>query len=255
MSTSSRAGSRVRTSPTPAPAKGSPVPGPDSGRQWPTAFACYDRDGSCWRTWEPSGTEESTVYSGTWPRSGTTWNGIAYPLPPSAPLTAVTGGSRSRGWATPWASDPEKGGRGDLLAQVRTGRSSGRKSWPTPTTADATGGPGGHRSGGDNLRTAVAKQQWPTPTARTSLRGVSSEPAAVRRYGEGRRNLDDAVALPKQWPTPMYRDGTRGQGVDAPGRPLSERARGVLNPDWVECLMGFPPGWTDLSDNPDGPPA
>lgn len=29
-------------------------------------------------------------------------------------------------------------------------------------------------------------------------------------------------------------------------RPLSEQIGGQLNPNWVEWLMGWPPGWTDL---------
>ena len=31
-------------------------------------------------------------------------------------------------------------------------------------------------------------------------------------------------------------------------KPLSEKA--ALNPDWVEWLMGFPQGWTDVSSGP-----
>ena len=31
-------------------------------------------------------------------------------------------------------------------------------------------------------------------------------------------------------------------------RPVSEKA--ALNPDWVEWLMGFPRGWTDVSSGP-----
>ena len=31
-------------------------------------------------------------------------------------------------------------------------------------------------------------------------------------------------------------------------RPVSETA--ALNPDWVEWLMGFPKGWTDVSSGP-----
>ena len=31
-------------------------------------------------------------------------------------------------------------------------------------------------------------------------------------------------------------------------KPVSETA--ALNPDWVEWLMGFPKGWTDVSSGP-----
>lgn len=45
-------------------------------------------------------------------------------------------------WPTPRASDGERGGRGDLLAMVRTGQSSRRRDWPTPTARDAGRGKG-----------------------------------------------------------------------------------------------------------------
>ncbi|GAB2999700.1 hypothetical protein GCM10027184_64690 [Saccharothrix stipae] len=44
-------------------------------------------------------------------------------------------------WPTPRASDGERGGRGDLLAKLRTGTTSRRKEWThnQPTTRRATG--------------------------------------------------------------------------------------------------------------------
>jgi hypothetical protein len=54
------------------------------------------------------------------------------------------------------------------------------------------------------------------------------------------------------WPTP----NTRDRGKDGPGRqggPSLNAALvgGQLSPTWVELLMGFPPGWTELaSTNP-----
>jgi hypothetical protein len=62
---------------------------------------------------------------------------------------------------------------------------------------------------------------WPTPSA-TMSKG-SSPAALTRKTGASRENdrLDHAV---------MATDG------------------GQLNPTWVESLMGFPFGWTDMSD-------
>lgn len=92
--------------------------------------------------------------------------------------------------------------------------------WPTPTARDASSGPGHAESaqGGPNLRTAV--QMWPTPAARDGFpRGYS--PACTRkRQAEGH-----SVQLPER---------------------VNLLERGPLNPTWVEWLMGFPPGWTDL---------
>jgi len=45
---------------------------------------------------------------------------------------------------------------------------------------------------------------------------------------------------------------TRSKCKGRAGRAKPETAaKGQLNPEWVECLMGFPQGWTDI----DGPPA
>ena len=55
------------------------------------------------------------------------------------------------------------------------------------------------------------------------------------------------------WPTPTSRDHKdTGDCANVPvnallGRAVGpSKAAGSLNPAWVEWLMGFPPGWTDL---------
>lgn len=65
----------------------------------------------------------------------------------------------------------------------------------------------------------------PTPTARIAgKRGSPSAETAARRMAEGRRNLEDAVALMFPTPTaPTARDASRGAGRKyGSGRPLSE---------------------------------
>jgi hypothetical protein len=74
---------------------------------------------------------------------------------------------------------------------------------------------------------------WPTP--RSEKIGGYSSPV----FGP---TLEQAV---KMWPTPrvfMYKDThtDRGKGN------LGEVVGGQLNPTWVEWLMGWPLGWTDL---------
>jgi hypothetical protein len=58
--------------------------------------------------------------------------------------------------------------------------------------------------------------------------------------------LVDAV----KFATPLardYRSGKASQAThDKNSRPLSEQIGGSLNPPWVEWLMGWPLGWTDL---------
>ena len=72
--------------------------------------------------------------------------------------------------------------------------------------------------------------------------------------------LQDQVRNPKLWPTPNVkmsgRKLTNGRSISGKGvrwgkslsQSVQETATGSLNPTWVEWLMGFPTGWTDLED-------
>lgn len=61
-----------------------------------------------------------------------------------------------RNYPTPRRADAERGGRGDLLSDLKGYKSDHFRKWPTPSKSDATGGPGSSgREGGPNLRTAV----------------------------------------------------------------------------------------------------
>jgi hypothetical protein len=52
------------------------------------------------------------------------------------------------------------------------------------------------------------------------------------------------------WPTPVSDDtGWRRNKYPQGGTALSTAIGGMLNPRWVEWLMGYPDGWTDLSSS------
>lgn len=78
----------------------------------------------------------------------------------------------------------------------------------------------------------------PTPTART--------PGSKHHSGT---TLVDAVRL---WPTPHSNCGTgagtsgRKGGMNIQTAVAMDQEAGLLNPAWVEWLMGYPTGWTDL---------
>ena len=128
------------------------APGPVFGGKCCGAFAWLDRDGLSWRTWQHSLDGGWEPWLDPWPRAGIAWNGIAYRQVPSAPLTRGTGcGS----WATSRASDADRGGRGELLHQVKGG--SPRGMLPTPSANDARGG--GRRSPGQQNLHHVLKNQ------------------------------------------------------------------------------------------------
>ena len=73
--------------------------------------------------------------------------------------------------------------------------------------------------------------QW-TPTAKANQDSPSMEARAPGRH---------------LWPTPIARD-YKGAGMDGqlPTEVMKVDGSGSLNPAWVEWLMGFPEGWTDL---------
>ena len=208
----------------------SEAPAPGSGLSTLASFANFDPATCSWRTSQLSLFGDSTWSSPTWPRAGTTRNGIAFPLPPSAPLTAVTGSS----WlptpsATPYGSNqsPSPG------AAVRPSLEKIARMWPTPTVNDSRNGanrtsarkPGSKHHDGVTLVDAV--RLWPTPGARLGdARGMPSKRLALERL-RTRKNLDDAVAASSE-------------------RDPDDPSGGRLNPTWVEWLMGFPLGWTDL---------
>lgn len=207
-----------------------------SGPSLHDSFAYFDQEEFCWKTSQASLLPDSETSSVTWPRAGTTLNGIAYRRQPLAPRTSATAfssslhhGPNSDGiWPTATTQD-----HGTRYAQGGMPLGMAARLWPTPTSSDSTGGPGGKRGGGNNLRTEV--RLWPTPIARdwkgptgksnwNSVpddrdRGNLSTPAIQRRAAKGKQlNLSMVVS----------------------------KESGQLNPQWVEWLMGFPTGWTDL---------
>ncbi len=94
---------------------------------------------------------------------------------------------------------------------------------------------------------------WPTPTSCMS-KGTSMA-ALTRKSGKSRENdrLDHAVAAEaiRSFATPQARDFRTGQQerFTNPERSknLNDQIGGSLNPTWVEWLMGWPLGWTDLN--------
>lgn len=92
---------------------------------------------------------------------------------------------------------------------------------------------------------------WPTPTASLGTKGGRVTP---RKSREG-WTLIESVSARKTWPTPTVNDSknctlppSQVKHDNIPGALLrdGEKAGGALNPTWVEWLMGWPLGWTDL---------
>mgnify|MGYP003653553767 CR=1 FL=1 len=91
----------------------------------------------------------------------------------------------------------------------------------------------------------LLQEIWPTP------RCQMTRPVAIRQDIEKghRGNLEEVVAVREKWPTPTAH---MAKETNAPSEALrneptlTSRVGGKLNPMWVEWLMGWPLGWTDL---------
>lgn len=112
--------------------------------------------------------------------------------------------------------------------------------WATPSAADSQGTTGGGQ--GKSLRTDV--RMWPTPT-----REQADHPG--RRIIKPGQQMHLAAAV-QMFPTPTTQDAHNNGGQSQHNRntpPLNAVAGGSLNPEFVEWLMGYPIGWTDLEDS------
>jgi hypothetical protein len=236
------------------------------GRSTPVWLASFDPATSSWRTSQLSLLEDSIECLATLPRSGMTRNGIAYQQQPLAPLTSVTGSGLL---PTPDTGESPNG-HGRRGGRIGNGRQSGAsldamaKSglWPTPVGSVAQLGEKpetwlerrervkakGINGNGMGMPLTIAVQMWPTPTTQDA-----SNDGGPSQFERNSLPLDAAV---KAWPTPNARDykGAPGAGArergghqsSLPGALKDSEGSGSLNPTWVEWLMGFPLGWTDL---------
>jgi hypothetical protein len=113
---------------------------------------------------------------------------------------------------------------------------------------------------------AVPKMLWPTPTAMTGGQGVApSHINGKHGWNLGAAVQDSLSEKPNRlWPTPAARDGKGGYiggrirngkvswdtlDVAVQWTDNQQKTGGQLNPQWVEWLMGFPIGWTDLNNS------
>ena len=90
---------------------------------------------------------------------------------------------------------------------------------------------------------------WPTPQASKAM-ADSSETINKNLANKGyKAKLEQAVQM---WPTPTTVDTftpkTRSNPTLGDAARKADGSTGKLNPMWVEWLMGFPLGWTDLED-------
>lgn len=213
-----------------------------SGRKCSELYASCGPVGSLVRTLLESSLWRSTRCTLTWKTKVTPSKRLLFRLVPSMPRTGGTD-ARLSGverwkenitgedgepilWETPIASDSanrefyhNSRGEPNLSGMV--------KMWPTPKASDYKGsGPAGTKSAVHDLKKHNLKgvvMFYPTPTTGAGLCG-------------GPGNLQQLKKLQQA-----------GQISEEERRNVSQGNGGQLNPTWVEWLMGFPLGWTDLN--------
>jgi hypothetical protein len=241
-----RGASLARTSALPAEVLALKALAAACGATWRGSLAKFDPASCTWRTAQPSLLADSEDCSVIWPRSGMTAGGQCWELPTLARPTSATGSGLLV--PTPLASDGAKCASDSLARFVRpdlrkTFCSNSAALWPTLTVCGNYNRKGASANSGDGLATAV--KNWPTPTASLGTKGGRVTPRKSREGG----TLIEAVSS-RTFATPTARDWRSGKASEATmernSRPLSEQIGGLLNPTWVEWLMGWPIGWTVL---------
>lgn len=221
--TSSLAVSPAKILATPEKAQDSPENEADYFTKPCESFASWNQDLLCWKTSQRCLLEGWETFSGRWPRSGTMLNGTVYRQQPLVRRISAIGSSSFV--TTPTVKNSI---RSEAFRNGRTPNPAELAAFcPTPTAGDAK-----------NSRNATANRQ----------------PGSRHNSGT---TLCDYVTL---YPTPTATDGNkwnnssnddrrkRGQSIRLSSEPdeSGKVIGGRLNPQWVEWLMGFPIGWTDL---------
>jgi len=190
----------------------------ECGEKWRGSFTKYDPSSCSWKTHQCSLLGDLDEFSETWPQWGLMRDGEC------------------------WEQQ--------MLAQTIRGTESGFVPngvdyFHTPNTTGL--------DGGSNSRKALKKRLLPTPDA--SQRGPTKDynPQAKSQSG---RTLQSFAA---KFPTPQASDNRDRGNMSNPsvqrrvaiGKQISlsqsvHPTSGQLNPTWVEWLMGWPLGWTDL---------
>lgn len=187
----------------------------------PALFAKFDRATSSWKTAQCSFLKGLDEFSGTWPKRGMMRRGACYPLRIAAHLTSVSECGLSERFPTPtvWGNNNRKG----ISPKAGDGLATYVRRWPTPCASDWRG-PGKNGTGRDRLDYAVEKgftktHRYPTPRTRGLCGGSGSYEMLERMVQDGSMTPEEKCGV--------------GNG-------------GRLNPNWVEWLMGWPIGWTEL---------
>lgn len=272
--TSFLAGFPVRTSALPEKATGSTGCGPVSGHSSLASSARFDPITSSLRTHQLSLLEAGCESLPTLPAWGTIVAGELYPQPTPSGLvelrsliTSESGSGLPARAPTPTAGDAKSSGSRNLEASkahagvsltdyVQHGNSTTPRRVPTPNcpnggrsvkhVTDWRGASAYHNGKKVQVGLEAAVQGLPkrVPTPRCE------DSQCAGGHLESNDTLYGLVCRPKRVATPTVQDSSNNGAPSQKERnslPLNAEVGGALNPTWVEWLMGWPLGWTDLN--------
>jgi hypothetical protein len=184
----------------------------DSGEKWRGSFVKYDPDSSLWITHQCSLLGGLDEFLETWPQWGLMRDGEC--------------------WEQQMLAQTIRGTESGLSEKLPTPTASDYKSQPTSKSWKAKG------AINFKLSNPEIQAKWPTPTAH-----MAKETNAP---SEHKRNTPTLTAQ-VNWATPTVCGNYNRKGASkTSGDGLATQVGGKLNPMWVEWLMGWPLGWTDL---------
>ena len=197
----------------------------ECGEKWRASFAKYDPDMRLWKTHQCSLLGDLEPFSETFPQWGLMRDGECWEqLMLEQTIRGTESGLSPEMFPTPDANCGKRGTQPEWTPKRKSGHSAqytlnqavrDREKFPTPRSCSAMAAKITPESAWNekrkaNLETVVGRRFFPTPTAHNSKEGAY--PSEFSRK------------------TPS----------------LATHAGGKLNPMWVEWLMGWMLGWTDL---------
>jgi DNA (cytosine-5)-methyltransferase 1 len=186
------------------------------GEKWRGSFTKYDLDTRLWKTHQCSLLGDLELFLETWPQWGLMRNGECW----------------------------EQRTLEQTIRETESGFvPNGEDKFHTPNTTGL--------DGGSNSRKALKKRMdsWPTPDANCGARGTQELWTPKRKSGHQAQYSINQAVRDKMFPTPTAHNSKECASPseykrDTPS--LATHAGGKLNPMWVEWLMGWPLGHTDL---------
>jgi len=203
----------ARTSAQPEKAQASMENDQECGEKWHGSFVKFDPDTHLWKTHQCSLLGDLEPFLETWPQWGLMRNGECWEQRTLEQTIRGTGFGLSP---------------------------NGVDSFHTPNTTGL--------DGGSNSRKALKKRAeiWPTPRSCSAMAATITPESA---WNEKRNPNLETIVGKRLWPTPTSHNSKE---TNAPSEALrntptlAAQVGGKLNPTWVEWLMGWPLGWTDL---------